>query len=156
MLKSDNTDNEEKGDKELVGINSSVEVVCTGCGALFTNDKWTWNTLPDKYENGVCPSCTRIKNSDPAGQIIIRGTYFSGHKNEIIQLIQNISSAELSIDPLERLMEMCNGSKELVFKTSGVHLARKIGNALQLAFDGELITTQTDDEHLTVHWNKNL
>lgn len=144
------------GNKKLNDINNSVVTVCTRCGALNTNNEWTWNTLPDKYEQGICPSCKRIEHNEPAGRVVIKGTYFSGHKDEIIQLIENISRSELSAHPLERLMDMRNGTMETEFTTTGIHLARRIGNTLQLAFDGKLITILTDGDHLIVHWEKDL
>jgi hypothetical protein len=155
-VKTDDAAYKVNGDKKLNGIDTNVDTVCTRCGALYTNNEWTWNTLPDKYEHGVCPSCKRIEHNEPAGRVVLKGTYFSGHKDEIIQLIENISRSELSAHPLERLMDMRNGTKDTEFTTTGIHLARRIGNALQLAYEGKLITTLTDDDHLIVEWEKDL
>ncbi|MDZ7806440.1 MAG: BCAM0308 family protein [Gracilimonas sp.] len=130
-------------------------IACSRCGALHDNGSWTWNALPENIEHDVCPTCTRIDNNNPAGRVIIRGNYFSNHKDDIMQLIDTISKSELSDYPLERLMEMKNGSEETELTTTGIHLARRIGYALQLAYDGELSSKQSGDDHIIVYWTKN-
>jgi|AntRauTorcE11897_2_1112592.scaffolds.fasta_scaffold00104_10 hypothetical protein len=128
--------------------------VCSRCGALYINGKWTWNTLPDNHEKDLCPACKRIENNEPAGHAILRGTYFAKHKDDIIHFIDNISKSELSDHPLERLMDIKNGSSDTEITTTGIHLARRIGYALQLAYGGELNSTQSDDDHIIVYWTK--
>ncbi|MBD3616321.1 MAG: ATPase [Gracilimonas sp.] len=155
-LKSDDEVGDELTEQNVNDINITPSIVCSNCGALYANGEWTWNALPNDHIKGVCPSCKRIEDHDPAASVIIKGTYFAGHKDEINHLVKNISKSELSDHPLERLMDIKDGASETEFTTTGIHLARRIGYALQLAYDGELRSVQSDNDHIIVYWEKDL
>lgn len=155
-LKSDNRFEDELTKQNVNDINITPDIVYSSCGALHTNGEWTWNAILNDHKTVVCPSCKRIENHDPAASIIIKGTYFSGHKDEIIRLVQNISKSELTDHPLERLIDIKHGTSGVEFTTAEIQLARRIGYALQLAYDGELSSVQSDNDHIIVYWKKDL
>ncbi|NBC18333.1 MAG: ATPase [Bacteroidetes bacterium] len=130
---------------------------CPTCGAAFMDGRWTWETAPPSAQEVECPACRRIADAYPAGFVEIAGTFFEAHREELIGLIRNAAALEKGEHPLERLMaierdEDAEAPLTLV-TTTGVHLARRIGDALARAYEGDLTIQYGDAEHqVRVHW----
>ncbi len=109
--------------------------VCTLCGAHYKNGRWTWEPIPSGYYETVCPACLRIAENYPAGIISLSGPFFSEHSEEILNMVRNIGKDETAQHPLERIMTVKrpeNGITEI--RTTGMHIANRIGNHLYDAY----------------------
>ena len=129
--------------------------VCTGCQALFHGGRWTWDKAPEHAYTIVCPACRREKDKFPAGLLEIRGTFIYEHRDELLNLIHNIEKQEKERHPLERIMAITEEEDHSLVSTTGIHLARRIGEALKHAYQGDLDFTYGDAEKsIRVSWDR--
>jgi len=112
--------------------------VCTSCGALFVGGRWTWQKAPEGAYTIVCPACQHIADNYPAGYLTIKGPFFEQHRQEILNLVHNTEKQEKGEHPMERLMAIVDEEDHTLVTTTGIHLARRIGEALKHAYQGEL------------------
>jgi hypothetical protein len=68
----------------------------------------------------------------------IKGAFFEAHADEIINLIKNQEKLEKERHPLERLMAIKRPGRSLRIETTGMHMARRLGDALEAAYQGNL------------------
>ena len=128
---------------------------CKECGALFTGGRWTWKKTHEKVYVHICPACRRRADSFPAGIIEIRGNFFKEHKDEILNMIYNVEKAEKEEHPLERIMNITQNNHHVQVTTTGIHIARRIGEALAKSFNGEnSFHFSNDDTLLRVIWER--
>ena len=120
--------------------------VCTECRALFQEGRWRWQETPDEANTTVCPACQRIADDYPAGRLEIRGAFFRAHRDELLNLIHNTEKQEKAERPMERIMTISDEEEHTLVTTTGIHLARRIGEALKHAYQGELDFTYGDAE----------
>ena len=129
--------------------------LCKGCGALFVSGRWTWKETSEKTHSATCPACRRIADRFPAGTIEIKGDFFSAHREEVVNLINNVEKQQKGEHPLERLMEISNEKGKTLVTTTGVHLARRIGEALSRSYKGDFSFQYGDGEKtLRVYWER--
>jgi hypothetical protein len=130
--------------------------VCSECGAVFIEGRWTWlEPPPDKPHMIVCPACQRIRDNIPAGYLEIRGAFFEDHREELLNLIYNLESQEKGEHPMERLMDISGEEVQTLITTTGIHLPRRIGEALKHAYQGDLDFTYGDGEKsIRVTWTR--
>ena len=94
--------------------------------------------------------CQRIAEDVPAGTISLR---VKAHTDELSGLIRNTEEKEKGEHPLERLMAISDEPDGLRVTTTGLHLAQRIGHALEAAYDGELrILYDGEAYYVDVHW----
>lgn len=129
--------------------------LCKGCGALFVNGRWTWKETTGETHLCTCPACRRIADRFPAGMIEIRGDFFHSHREEVVNLIRNVEEQQKADRPMERIMELSNGKGMTLVTTTGVHLARRIGEALSRSYKGDYSFQYGDGEKtLRVYWER--
>ncbi len=129
--------------------------LCIECGALFVNGRWSWQEPPDQANQAICPACRRIADRYPAGYIEIKGTFFAEHRDQIFNLIRNIEAREKDERPLERIMAIKDQKDHTLVTTTGVHIARRIGEALSRAYKGQLSCQYADAEQsIRVYWQR--
>lgn len=129
--------------------------LCPDCGALFINGHWTWSKTLAPANQATCPACRRIGERCPAGYIEVKGPFFNEHRTEILNLIRNIESQEKEGHPLERIMALSLTPETVLVTTTGLHLARRIGEALTRAYAGNLSFDYAVGEHrIRVHWER--
>jgi len=130
--------------------------ICTECGALFTNGRWTWDeTTDDNIHKTQCPACRRKSEKFPAGVVRLHGEFLHEHRDEIMNLVQNTEKKEKSERPMERIMGVAKEDGHIIVTTTGVHIARRIGEALSRAFSGDLSFQYGDDEKtIRVEWQR--
>lgn len=119
---------------------------CPGCGSVFAKGRWSWQSAPDAPEV-LCPACRRIEASYPAGVLSVGGGFFTDHRDEVLNLIRNVEQTERAEHPLERLMAITDEDGTTLVTTTGVHLARRIGDALTRAYQGNLTVQYAESEH---------
>ncbi len=129
--------------------------LCSKCGAVFVNGRWTWNEVIGEADETICPACQRIADRYPAGQIEIKGSFFKVHRYEILNLIRNVEAQEKSERPLERIISTSSRQKSTLITTTGIHIARRIGEALASAYQGDLSLQYLDGEQsIRVTWQR--
>lgn len=129
--------------------------LCSACKALFVNGRWTWNTADTTTYTARCPACRRIADKYPAGIIEIKGDFYKRHRLQITNLIHNIEQQEKIERPLERIMGVTDEDDQTVVTTTGVHLARRIGEALSRSYQGDFTFQYGDaDKNIRVQWQR--
>ncbi|MGD8426420.1 MAG: BCAM0308 family protein [Balneolaceae bacterium] len=128
--------------------------ICIKCGALYKEGRWTWDDLPEIAHEAVCPACQRIADDYPGGIIELKGEFLDEHKDEILNLVRNISSLEQSRHPLERLMEITDTSESIIIKTTGMHAARRIGGAIHDAYQGDIDYNYDAENYVRITWHR--
>jgi hypothetical protein len=119
---------------------------CGGCGAIYHKGRWQWlDDAPAGAREAHCPACRRIQDKCPAGEIIVSGAFAAGHADEVMHLIRNTEKAENQEHPLNRIMGIRQEEDVVTVTTTDIHLPRRIGHALEDAWDGEL-ETHYDEE----------
>ena len=128
--------------------------VCPDCDAVFTGGRWAWlKEAVDPVSESRCPACQRINDNLPAGIIEVQGSFVEAHREEVIGLIRNTESLEKGAHPLERIMTIEDQDHGLAITTTGVHVARRIGDALSRSYQGNLSFTYGDAEKsIQVTW----
>ena len=132
-----------------------VPTVCTECEAVFSSGRWTWQEVPENAHKAVCPACRRIADNYPAGNLRIKGPFFTKNRGELLNLIRNIESQEKSAHPLERIMAIVDESEHTTITTTGIHVARRIGEALSKAYQGDFEFSYGDgDKSIRAIWSR--
>lgn len=127
--------------------------VCPDCNAVFSGGRWNWSEANSSAKTSRCPACQRIADNLPAGIIKIRGSFVREHRDELVGLIRNTESLEKGAHPLERIMSISDQGDGLQITTTGVHVARRIGDALSRSYHGSLDYTYGDAEKsIQVSW----
>lgn len=157
------SEKEESGDKgieesrleaESMACECRQSIICSECGAPFAYRRWTWNTIPQEPGEIICPACRRIANRYPAGYIEVKSIFLKEHLNEILNLVRDIESQIREEHPLERIMEIAHDDGILI-TTTGVLIAREIGEALSRTYQGRLhIDSSEDEELIRVFWER--
>jgi len=112
---------------------------CPQCRAVFHNGRWQWaNEAPPGAHEQICSACHRVNDNYPAGEVTLSGSFVQQHKDEIMRLARNIESAENEEHPQNRIMAVVDSGPAVVLTTTDVHLPRRIGKAVQQAFEGKL------------------
>lgn len=111
--------------------------VCPDCGAVLKAGRWSWARRPDGANAETCPACRRIADAYPAGELVIGGTFIGDHKDEILNLARNTENLEKTEHPLNRIMHIADGPDAITVTTTDLHLPRRIGEALQHAYQGD-------------------
>ena len=127
--------------------------VCPQCGAVFHEGRWGWRQVPPGAQQETCPACHRVHDHFPAGFVILQGEFFLAHREEILQLAQNVEKRERAEHPLKRIMAIEEKDGERLITTTDIHLARAIGEAIHHAYQGDLEFHYNPEEYLLrVHW----
>ena len=128
---------------------------CPVCGAVFTEGRWTWSIADENAHEELCPADQRIKDKVSAGVVTIKGAFFGSHREEIVSLIKNREKLEKERHPLERLMTIKASGTGLRVETTGIHLARRLGDALEDAYQGKLeFDYLKGQEKVRVSWER--
>ena len=133
----------------------SVPTQCPECRALFSGGRWSWTKAPAGAEQSRCPACLRIAHNFPAGYVELRGDFLREHRDEILQLVRHTEEREKKLHPLERIIAVEKKRDHTLVTTTGIHNARRIGQALSRAYDGELsIHYLGGDQIVQVRWER--
>lgn len=129
--------------------------VCADCNAVYKEGRWAWHEPPLEANEGVCPACRRIAENYPAGYLELKGSFLKMHQEEILNLIRNEEKQEQGEHPLERIMDITEEDEQTLITTTGIHIARRIGEAVSRAYKGDLSFTYGDGEKsIRVLWDR--
>ena len=128
---------------------------CPSCGAVYEDGRWQWKARPDHANEHVCPACRRIQDQQAAGYVTLQGRFYDTHANEIVALLQHEEAQARAEHPLERFMSLERTDHKTVIRTTGVHLARRLGDAIHHAYQGQLDIQYAPDEFLVrIYWTR--
>jgi len=128
---------------------------CPKCGVVYHEGRWQWAVRPQHAHEELCPACHRTHDEFPAGFVTIGGPFFNAHRDELFHQIKNVEAKAKAEHPMERIMQFEVKGSGMLITTTGTHLARKIGEALHHAYDGELeFHYNEDDNLLRVVWER--
>lgn len=128
---------------------------CRQCGAVFQGGRWQWAEKPERANEVLCPACRRIDEKFPIGYVHLSGPYFVRHEDEIMHLIENEAKKEKAEHPLERIIDDLPEDQGMLVTTTGFHLARRIGEAVHAAHQGDLeIDYNGAEDMLRVNWRR--
>lgn len=126
---------------------------CPDCGAVFHRGRWTWAERPESAHAHLCPACHRIRDGFPAGYLTVRGEYAMQHRSEVEALIRHQESLAKAEHPLQRVLEFKAEPDALRITTTDLHLAQRLGKALQAAHKGDLQIQHGEDDYIVrVDW----
>lgn len=132
---------------------------CPTCGASCLAGRWGWQSSPTDGQSPevvTCPACRRIADNVPAGTLTLTGDFIDSHLDEIMNLAINTEKMEKEQHPLERLMRFRKIDNGMVITTTGVHLANRIGHALDAAYKGHSEYRYSDsDVQVSITWLRN-
>lgn len=135
---------------------SSGAALCTQCGVSYHRGHWSWKAVaPSDAHSIVCPACRRIADDQPAGILQLSGNFLREHREEILNLIHNTEAAEKTQHALERLLKVTEHDDGMEVTTTGMHLANRIGHALNAAYKGRSEYHYSDDENtVNIRWQR--
>lgn len=148
---------EETQDTYMARSKPVEPTVCTGCGVVFSGGRWQWQpSPPDGAREALCPACQRIRDKVPAGYLMLGGEFFTEHRDEIMNLVQNKVEEQKAQHPMKRIMsidEEKDGGVAITF--TDMHLPRGVGQAIARAYEGDLdIHYAAEPGHLRVYWQR--
>lgn len=129
---------------------------CGICGAVFARGRWQWPEQEAKAGGGAtCPACQRIKDGYFAGELTVTGAFVREHRADIEALLKAEARIETDEHPLNRVGGTESFEDGMRLVTTDVHLARRLGEALFNAYEGDLdITYPPGAETVTVRWTR--
>lgn len=129
--------------------------VCSKCGLLYEAGRWLHGVAPKDARPALCPACHRIADRLPAGWLRIEGEFAAAHRDEILNLVRNTSRHVEAEHPLERVMDVDTDEHGVTVTTTGIHLARGLGEAIAHAYRGKLDYHYDEAEPLLrVRWSR--
>lgn len=129
--------------------------VCPTCNAVFQTGRWQWLAPPEQAHQHLCPACSRVRDRVPGSFLTMSGEFFSAHKQEIMNLVQNYETRQKAEHPMKRIMDVTEIDGQTVVTFTDQHLARGIGDALFSAYDGELdFSYQQEESMIRVYWKR--
>lgn len=133
----------------------SEPTVCPSCGAVYHGGRWQWVARPANAQEVLCAACHRIKDGLPAGFVHVGGSFFAGHREEMLGLLRHHEEKAKGAHALARIMAIEDEGDGVLVTTTDIHLARDLGEALHHAYQGELEFHYNDaDNLLRVHWHR--
>lgn len=129
--------------------------VCTECNALYADGRWTWKETKQSANKVTCPACRRIADRFPAGYLEIGGAFFLEKREEILSLVHNVEKQEKSEHPMERILTITDEKDHVLITTTGIHVARRIGEALSRSYKGEVSFKYSEgEETVRISWKR--
>jgi NMD protein affecting ribosome stability and mRNA decay len=115
------------------------KTTCPECGVIYRNGRWMWpKSDTAAFRTVVCPACRRINDRCPAGELLLRGSFLTRHREEILATIRRLAEFEQSEHPLHRIMDIEIHGNDTVITTTDIHLPHRIAHALEDAWAGSM------------------
>ncbi|HET9533591.1 MAG TPA: BCAM0308 family protein [Blastocatellia bacterium] len=139
--------------------------ICNLCGAVYFKRRWRLAGEPGKSgkrkdwhptQIRICPACKKRQEGLPAGFVYLDGAFLSAHRAEIIRLLNNEADRAAADNPIGRIMAwQADRSEGIVITTTTEHLAKRLGQALEKAFGGEVRYDFSHENKLArVYWHR--
>ncbi len=135
-------------------------VICPVCHAI--SDGKHWHLDEEEYQRlrhdpqvkvELCPADERIRRQMYDGEVVLRGGWLEGHKQEILNWVRNEEKRARATNPMARLATVQEREGSIYILTTSQALARRIGSGLKSAFKGRLTMQKLPFETFTrVRW----
>lgn len=146
---------EKRHDTYMEREKRSDGACCSCCGVVYEGGRWIWNDSSVSGNHTICPACQRISDNYPAGIVTMAGPFLKQHTHEILNMVRNIEDQEKNEHPLERIMDMVKERDTITIRTTGVHLARRMGDALKRSYQGNYALQYEDgDKAVRISWER--
>jgi hypothetical protein len=86
----------------------------------------------------VCPACRIAQDGEAQGQLILRGDYWSQHRELIENMLRNEANEARGKNPLERIIKIEEQDGEMLVCTTTSKLAQRLGRKLHSAHKGHV------------------
>jgi hypothetical protein len=147
----------QRQDEFEATVKFSEPAMCAECGNIFERGRWTNNKMyptKDVFQT-KCPACQRRDGHRPAGEVKLKGPFVHEHYDEILGRVRRIERKERATHPVEQIMSITDEPDFTGISTSGIHLARRIGDALRHSYKGELAYSYGKGEKsIQVTWER--
>lgn len=120
--------------------------VCADCGDVYADGCWSKPNLTSDgakrlpysaTQTTLCPNCKALRKSQPSGYVHLFGEFVQIHREEIEELLSHEARRVEEHYPMERIMAWDESkANELTVTTTTARLARRLGHALERAFNG--------------------
>jgi hypothetical protein len=90
------------------------------------------------WPGSILSRLPRINDKFPARVVESRGALGRQQKEEIVRLARHQEEAEKGEHPLNRIITIDEDADGIVINTTDIHLPRRIGEAVERAFHGNL------------------
>lgn len=142
----------------------SEPLVCESCGSVYFKRRWI--AYDDVPRNGkqinwpsakttTCPACKQTRANTRGGYVHLNGAFLEEHRDEIENLLSNEAERASHDNPMGRIISWERGAQKLIVTTTTEHLAKRLGQALSKAFDGEVNYDFSHENKLArVHWRR--
>lgn len=129
--------------------------ICKGCSAVVQSGRWTWNQPEGEGVTTMCPACRRVEDGYPAGYLVLEGPFFGDNRREIMNLVRNVAQAEKNLHPMERVMAIRKSGEATLITTTGIHIARRLGESLRRSYQGDLqVNYEEGEKKVRVNWSR--
>ncbi|MGH9390543.1 MAG: BCAM0308 family protein, partial [Vicinamibacteria bacterium] len=124
---------------------------------VFLKGKWTWAQplRQDDLSSMRCPACRQIKDDYAGGVLTLSGGFLAAHREDILNRVRNIETAEKNDHPLQRIMGIVDKGEEIEIRATSEHLVARMAKALKSDFNGELeLSFMPDENFARAHWRR--
>jgi len=136
--------------------------ICKRCRAIYQDKHWFFDEeMAKKLSRDknihlvICPGCQSIINRKVDGVVNLKSSLIKEHKDEILNLIHHEEEKEKQKNPISRIVEIESWMDEIIVKTTTQFLARRIGQAVDKAYNGNLEIQKAPREEFTrVNWTR--
>ena len=135
-------------------------IVCAGCGALYVHKHWSHSAGARRRASGqpievrICGACKSQKNGMPHGFVHVDGEFVRAHRADIVALLRNEAARAAEHNPLARIVTWHDDGRtdDVLVTTTTEHLAIRLGQALEKAFDGRVLYGFSHENKLAHVW----
>lgn len=122
---------------------------------VYQADNWTWkhpeNTVIHEAQTVTCPACRSIDDNMPVSTLTLSGSFLLNI--EMNHQPDRKHRKEKAEHALERIINLTDSAADLIVTNTGIHIANRLGHALEAAFNGNSDYQHGDDEYgLSVNW----
>mgnify|MGYP005845806979 CR=1 FL=1 len=123
----------------------TVQVICPVCHAVSNGRHWVLDEklyqrlrLSPDVRVALCPADRRILRQMYDGEIVLKGKWLEGHREEVLNWVHNEEKRTRASNPMARLASVEERNGSIYILTTTQALARRIGAGLKSAFKGRL------------------
>jgi len=128
-------------------------IACPSCGAVYQDRREHRRKNHGAAHGETCPVCHQIEDDTTVGFLILHGSFFLAHREEIKRMILNLEECERNKRPLKRIIDLKDSVHITFITTSDIDFTRKIGEALHAKYQGYLELLYNEEKNLIdVDW----
>lgn len=140
-------------DNDKIKGESHKWIVCPNCNEVYEDRRGQRRISTAAIYGKACPACHQIENDTTAGFLILHGSFFLAHREEIKRMILNLEERERNECPLMRILDIKDSVHITFITTTDIDFTRKLGEALHAKYQGYLELLYNEEKKLIdVDW----